>query len=161
MAHWRSHAGTRQGGNVTRPRGFTLLEVMLAFVILAVAMGLLLGMLSRGLGQVRTSQDESEVALHAQSLLDQVGVIEPVQTGGQVGEFANGRYRYRLETTEVEDPSPAPALPPVLEDPGSAINAPKIYRVALVVSWGPPESPRQMRFTTLRARSAALAGERQ
>lgn len=141
-----------------RSRGFTLLEVMLAFVILAVSMGMLLGMLSRGLGQVRTSQDETEAALHAQSLLDQIGVIEAVQPGEQVGEFANGRYRYRLETTEMEDPSPAPALPPTVVDPGTAINPPKVYRISLDVSWGPPESQRHTRFTTLRARSAPLAG---
>jgi prepilin-type N-terminal cleavage/methylation domain-containing protein len=42
-----------------RQRGFTLLEVMLAFVVLAVALGLLLGMLSRGLKQVTQSQAES------------------------------------------------------------------------------------------------------
>ena len=143
---------------MNRSRGFTLLEVMLAFVILAVSMGMLLGMLSRGLGQVRTSQDETEAALHAQSLLDQVGVIEPVQPGEQVGEFANGRYRYRLETTEIEDPSPAPALPSTVVDPGNAVNPPKVYRILLDVSWGPPESQRQLRFTTLRARSAPLGG---
>lgn len=143
---------------MNRSRGFTLLEVMLAFVILAVSMGMLLGMLSRGLGQVRTSQDETEATLHAQSLLDQIGVIDPVQPGERSGEFDNGRYRYRLDTTEIEDPSPAPALPPALVDPSTAINAPKVYRVALVVSWGPSGSPRQLRFTTLRARSAPLAG---
>lgn len=143
---------------MTRTRGFTLLEVMLAFVILAVSMGMLLGMLSRGLGQVRTSQDESEAALHAQSLFDQIGVIEPVQPGERVGEFGNGRYRYRLETTEIEDPSPAPALPPTIVDPGTAINPPKVYRIALAVSWGPPEAARQLRFTTLRVRSASVEG---
>ena len=143
---------------MNRSRGFTLLEVMLAFVILAVSMGMLLGMLSRGLGQVRTSQDETEATLHAQSLLDQIGVIEPMQPGERVGDFASGRYRYRLETTEIEDPSPAPALPPTVVDSGTLINAPTVYRVALVVSWGPPESPRQLRFTTLRARSVPLAG---
>lgn len=145
---------------MTRPRGFSLLEVMLAFVILAVSMGMLLGMLSRGLGQVRSSQDESEATLHAQSLLDPVGVIEPVQPGERVGEFANGRYRYRLETTEIEDPSPSPspALPPTVVDPDAGINAPKIYRIALDVSWGPPDAPRQLRFTTLRVRSPPAEG---
>ncbi len=145
---------------MTRPRGFSLLEVMLAFVILAVSMGMLLGMLSRGLGQVRSSQDESEATLHAQSLLDPVGVIEPVQPGERVGEFANGRYRYRLETTEIEDPwpSPSPALPPTVVDPDAGINAPKIYRIALDVWWGPPDAPRQLRFTTLRVRSPPAEG---
>ena len=141
-----------------RVRGFTLLEVMLAFTILAVAMGLLLGMLSRGLGQVRKSQDETEATLYAQSLLDQVGVIEAVQTGQKVGEFDNGRYRYRLETMEIEDPSPAPALPPTLVDAATAINAPKIYRIALAVSWGSSDAPRELKFVTLRARSPPRGG---
>lgn len=143
---------------MTRPRGFSLLEVMLAFVILAVSMGMLLGMLSRGLGQVRTSQDESEAALHAQSLLDPIGVIEPVQPGERVGEFADGRYRYRLETTEIEDPSPVPALPPAVVNPDVQINAPKIYRIALDMSWGPPDAPRQLRFRTLRVRNPPAEG---
>lgn len=142
-----------------RARGFTLLEVMLAFTILAVAMGLLLGMLSRGLGQVRKSQDETEATLYAQSLLDQVGVVEAMQTGQKVGEFDNGRYRYRLETTEIEDPSPAPALPPTIVDAGTAINAPRIYRIALAVSWGGANAPRELKFVTLRVRSPPLGGQ--
>jgi len=142
-----------------RARGFTLLEVMLAFTILAVAMGLLLGMLSRGLGQVRKAQDETEATLYAQSLLDQVGVVEPVQAGQQTGEFGNGRYRYRLDTREIEDPSPAPDLPPTVVDAATAINAPKVYRIALAVSWGSAEAPRELTFVTLRARSPLLGGQ--
>ena len=141
-----------------RARGFTLLEVMLAFTILAVAMGLLLGMLSRGLGQVRQSQDETEATLYAQSLLDQVGVIDAVQAGQQVGEFDNGRYRYRLETTEIDDPSPAPVLPPTVVDAATAINAPKVYRIALVVSWGSANASRELKFVTLRVRTPPLGG---
>lgn len=158
MAYRRSAPGARKGRHVKRARGFTLLEVMLAFTILAVAMGLLLGMLSRGLGQVRKSQDETEATLHARSLLDQVGVVEAVKTGETSGEFDSGRYRYRMATTEIEDPSPAPELPATVVDPAAAVNAPKVYRIALDVSWGPPESPQQLKFVTLRARSQPLGG---
>lgn len=141
-----------------RARGFTLLEVMLAFTILAVAMGLLLGMLSRGLGQVRMSQDETEATLHAQSLLDQVGVVDAVQPGETSGNFDSGRYRYRMATTEIEDPSPASVLPTAVLDAATAVNAPKIYRIALDVSWGPADAPRELKFVTLRARSPPLVG---
>lgn len=141
-----------------RARGFTLLEVMLAFVILAVAMGLLLSMLSRGLGQVRQSQEETEATLHAQSLLDQLGVLEPIVAGESDGELGNGRYRYRLEIAETEDPAPAPttALAPV--DPTAALAEPKLFRVELAVSWGDRVRPRELRFVTLRARTPTLDG---
>lgn len=141
-----------------RARGFTLLEVMLAFVILAVAMGLLLSMLSRGLGQVRQSQEETEASLHAQSLLDQLGVLEPIAPGQSEGEFGDGRYRYQLEIAETEDPTPAPATPPTVVDPTAALGLPKLYRVQLAVRWGERQRPRELRFVTLRARTPVLDG---
>jgi general secretion pathway protein I len=142
-----------------RARGFTLLEVMLAFVILAVAMGLLLSMLSRGLGQVRQSQEETEATLHAQSLLDQLGVLEPIKAGESDGELGGGRYRYRLEIAETEDPVPAPAMAAAVPvDPALALTTPKLYRVDLAVSWGDRDRPRRLRFVTLRARTPVLDG---
>ena len=141
-----------------RARGFTLLEVMVAFVLLAVAMGLLLSMLSRGLAQVRRAQDETEASLHAQSLLDAVGVLEPLQPGQRQGEFDGGRYRYRLEVEEVEDPTPPPPLVPGAPPAPEALAGPRLYRVALVVAWGEPSPRRELRYVTLRARTPPLAG---
>ena len=89
-------------------RGFTLLEVLLAFVILAAASGLLLGMLSGGLGQVARARSDTEASLYAQSLLDGVGVLAPIAPGARDGEFGGGRYHYRLQIAEVPDPAPAP-----------------------------------------------------
>lgn len=138
-------------------RGFTLLEVLLAFVILSVAMGMLMAMLSRGLGQVRSARDESEAAMYAQSLLDSTGVLESLQEGQREGSWAGGRYRYRLDVREFEDPSPKP--PPVPGAPAPApIAPPRLFRLDLAVSWGAAESARELHFTTLRARSAPLPG---
>ena len=86
-----------------RQQGFTLLEVLVAFVVLAVALGLLLGMLSRGLKQVAQAGSETEASLHAQSLLDSLGTLEPVEPGVREGEFERGRYRWRLEVSAAED----------------------------------------------------------
>lgn len=138
-------------------RGFTLLEVLLAFVILAVAMGMLMAMLSRGLGQVRRAQDESEAAMYAQSLLDSTGVLESLQEGQREGAWAGGRYRYRLDVRAVEDPSPkAPSVPGA--QPPAPLAAPQLFRLDLAVSWGADESVRELHFITLRARSAPLEG---
>lgn len=132
-------------------RGFTLLEVLLAFVLLGAAMGLLIAMLSNGLRQVRQAQDETEATLYAQSLLDQIGVLEPIVPVRRQGEFDRGRYRYELEVREVRDPMPIPK-PAQAAAPVATVGAPKLYRVALAVRWGTGQPAQRLRFVTLRAR---------
>jgi len=138
-----------------RQRGFTLLEVMLAFVVLAVALGLLLGMLSRGLKQVTQSQAETEAALHAQSLLDALGTIEPLEAGVREGSFEHGRYRWRLQVAPGADPAPSP--PPEEGSPApqpvAGSGAPLLYRVVLEVEWGAAAPAQKLRFDTLRLRA--------
>lgn len=139
--------GAAFGGR--RQQGFTLLEVMLAFVLLATAMGLLVAMLSKGLAQVRQAQRETEATLHAQSLLDQLGVLEPIKPGERSGQFDNGRYRYRLAISETADPA---AVVEEGEPAELVIGAPKLYLVSLAVSWDSGTPAQQLRFHTLRAR---------
>ena len=139
-------------------RGFTLLEVMLAFVVLATAMGLLVGMLANGLKQVRQAQGETEATLYAQSLLDQLGVLEPLATGSREGGFDNDRYHYRLDISEAQDPVPLQPSTP-LPDLLVGIGAPKLYRIVLDVSWGAALPAQQLRFVILRARNPTAASE--
>ena len=60
--------------NRSGQRGFTLIEVIIAFALLALALTLLLGSLSGAARQVRNANDAGRAALHAQSLLAQGGV---------------------------------------------------------------------------------------
>lgn len=143
-----------------RQQGFTLLEVMVAFVVLAAALGLLLGMLSRGLKQVTQAQAETEASLHAQSLLDQLGTLETLEPGSRDGEFDDGRYRWRLQVSEAEDPAPPP--PPAdgspLPEAPVVLGGPLLYRVALEVEWGAATPAQRLRFTTLRLRAPPPPG---
>jgi general secretion pathway protein I len=150
---------------VKRARGFTLLEIMLAFALLAAGIGLLLGIQSGGLRQVRTSAEVGEASLHAQSLLDSLGVVEPLRAGTNAGEFDGGRYRWRLEITEIEEaeaaevdaeavpvaPGPVPEIGPAL----ASASAPRLYRVVLDIAWGSEGDGRQLRYVTLRTRYPA------
>lgn len=141
-----------------RQQGFTLLEVMLAFVVLAVALGLLVGMLSNGLRQVQQAQGETEATLHAQSLLDQLGKLEPILPGRSDGEFDHGRYRYQLDIQKTDDPAAAPATDEAEQAQPASVPGPDLYRISLAVSWGAAGPGQQLRFTTLRARTPAAVG---
>ncbi|MDH5822352.1 prepilin-type N-terminal cleavage/methylation domain-containing protein [Luteimonas sp. RD2P54] len=117
----------RQRGS--RQRGYTLIEVLVAFAVLALALTLLLGTLSGAARQVRWSADAGRAALHAQSLLAQVGVGEVLQPGRSDGALEDGRYRWVLEVEPYVDPE---LPPPALVDP----FAPRMLALHLTVAWG-------------------------
>jgi general secretion pathway protein I len=141
---------------VKRQRGFSLLEVILAFSLLAVALGILLAILSGGLAQVKHSGDASAATLHAQSLLAELGALEPITPGSRGGELDDGRYRWEMRIDEVEDPAPV-ALAGIEVDAIDSVglqlaSAPVLYRVQVDVAWGEDDYARSLRFVTLRAR---------
>ena len=116
--------------------GYTLIEVLVAFAILALALTLLLGTLSGASRQVRWADDAGRAALHAQSLLDDVGVGTALQPGERSGGFEDGRYRWSLQVSPYEDP----LLPPdAMVDPA----APRLLQVWLDVRWGEGDDPRR------------------
>ncbi len=117
-----------------RPHGFTLLEVIVAFALMALALTLLLGSLSGATRQIRAADDATRASLHTQSLLAQIGVGEFLQPGRREGEFENGRYRWELEIAPYDDP--IKALTPI-RDP----SAPELLRLRLITRWG--DEPRQ------------------
>lgn len=140
-----------------RQRGFSLLEVILAFTLLAVALGILMAILGGGLTQVRGAADATQATLHAQSLLDEVGVLEAIEPGHRSGDFDQGRYRWDMDITEVDDPAPvgladSDAVP--LETVGLQLpSEPRLYRIQLDLSWGEDDVARRISFVTLRART--------
>ena len=72
-------------------RGFTLIEVIVAFGILALALTLLLGTLSGAAKQVHWSDQAGRAALHAQSLMAQTGVAQTLHAGQVIGQHERGR----------------------------------------------------------------------
>lgn len=110
--------------------GYTLLEVIIAFALLAAALTLLLGTLSGASRQVRMSGEAGRAALHAQSLLDQVGVGQPLAPGQESGDFEDGRYRWTLGVRPWRDRAVAAAQQPV------DVNGPQLFEITLAVEWG-------------------------
>lgn len=119
---------------MTRPqRGYTLIEVIVAFAVLALALTLLLGTLTRASRQVRWSADAGRAALLAQSVLDEADVGGPLEPGTRDGEFENGRYRWTLDVRPYAGDAPAPPVDP---------NAPVLMALDLTLRWGDAERDR-------------------
>jgi len=77
--------------------GFTLLEVLIAFAILMVALGLLLPAFSTMLDHSAKAAEEARAAALASNLLDRVGADLPLSDGTSAGE-AEG-YGWHLAIT--------------------------------------------------------------
>jgi general secretion pathway protein I len=131
-------------------RGYTLVEVIVAFAVLALALTLLLGALSGASKQVRWADDAGRASLHAQSLLDQLGVGEALAPGRKQGDFENGRYRWQLDVQPWRDPA-QPANQP------QDFSAPVLMSVSLRVDWGEAAN-QQLRISTLRLVQPEPAG---
>lgn len=131
--------------------GYTLIEVIVAFALLAMALTLLLGTLSGAARQVRWSADAGRAALHAQSLLDSLGVAQPLQPGTRSGAFEDGRYPWSLTIAPWTDPARVAAPAPV------GVN--RLYELTLTVRWGDGRGER-LQMQSLRLVQPDLAGGR-
>lgn len=134
-----------------RAGGFTLLEVLIAFALLAAAMTLLLGSLSGASRLVGQADQRSRAVLHAQSLLAVAGVEEPLQPGRRQGQWEQGRYRWSLDVA----PYVEPRVAPMSADGAQALGGPRLMQLNLQVEWGTRESER-LRWQTLRLLPQAL-----
>jgi general secretion pathway protein I len=95
-------------GAPARQRGFTLLEVLVAFAILALSLGVLIHIFSTGLDNLALGGQYSRAILLAQSRLAALGVEEPLAAGGSSGEFGDG-YRWHVTVTPYNLPAPTGA----------------------------------------------------
>jgi general secretion pathway protein I len=121
-------------------RGFSLLEVIAAILLLAITFGALMEVAG---GSIRLSQNASQytqAALWARSLLDTRFTLDPMQPGVTEGRF-DDHYRWRLQVT----PWAAPGV-----TPAANANAMQMYQLNLDVMWGAPPFERVAHFSTLR-----------
>ncbi|MDR3445383.1 MULTISPECIES: prepilin-type N-terminal cleavage/methylation domain-containing protein [Dyella] len=130
-----------------RARGFSLLEVIAAILLLAVAFAALLQVAGASLHLADRSGQISKADMWAQAKLDALGVTDRLVAGESDGDFSKD-YRWHLRITPWQDDDPPQGSPLTL------------YRVDLDVRWGSPRRPQVIHYTTLRAvdEGAASAG---
>ena len=111
-------------------RGFTLLEVLVAFTLLALIFGALFQVFAGGLALTRSGDAHSRAVLLAQSKLSEISADHGIGPGAHFGEFAQAdsggvRYRWRAELSRYSEDEHGRA------DRGEVVP----YRVELVVIW--------------------------
>jgi general secretion pathway protein I len=128
--------------------GFTLIEMVAAFFIFALAFAALIGSASAGLRRVRLASESTQAALYAQAKIDSLGVANALEEGIENGRFDDD-YRYEVEVRKTEPP-PAPN--------GAVDQIPvDLYRIDLTVRWGERNRERSAHFATLRAVGAGAS----
>ena len=115
-------------------RGFTLLEILVALVIFALAFGVLAQIIQTGLRQSGVARSIAAATLVARSELARVGVEVPLEAARAEGETADG-LRWHTDVELVEAPSEQRSL--------------ATYQVQVTVTWGPSQAE-QLTLTTLR-----------
>lgn len=144
-------------------RGFTLLEVLAAIALLALAFAIGLRAMSAALGNSARGEATTQAVLQAQSLLDMQGLEEPLRAGVQQGRFRDGS-QWRLQTRVYKPPvqnvnSVAAFSTP--QPPGGNIamgNGVDLFRLDLDVRY---VGTRTLHFSTLKAQLAQLVASGQ
>ena len=84
-------------------RGFTLLETLVAFVVLAIGLGALLSGIALAIRSDARTQSSMAALLLAQSRLEAVGISEPLATGQREGNVGP-KYRWHQAIDEIRLP---------------------------------------------------------
>jgi general secretion pathway protein I len=114
-------------------RGFSLLEVLVAFVILTLVAGTLFRLFSGALANASAAEDYSRAALIAESVLAETASAKPLREGTREGTADDGRIQW---TAKVAAYAP-PGVPPEIEQAAQTI-ATRLYRVSVDVAFPAP-----------------------
>jgi len=139
---------TRREISIQRRRGsngFTLLEVLLAFLVFALSFATVLEILSGSIRSTMRAREYTEAALIAQSVMDQLGLEIPMEQGASAaGE--SGDHRWELEIVLYE------AGPENVHSVELAeLTGIELLQIDLEVSKGEPPRDKSHYFSTVRA----------
>lgn len=86
-------------------RGFSLLEILVAFTLLAMAMGVLMQIFSRGVNGATLADRYARATMFAESKLATVGVEDALKESAAAGKFDDD-FSWALVVRPYQDPFP-------------------------------------------------------
>ena len=129
-----------------RCAGFSLLEVLAAFVVLALVGTALFRIFSGALGNASLSDEYSRATLYAESRLAIQEVETPLREGAQQGTSDDGKYAWTARVEPYKPPGSTPDL-----DAAADLMPVRLWRIAVTVSWAAPSgTDRSIALATVR-----------
>jgi general secretion pathway protein I len=125
--------GHVRGGAIRHASGFSLLEVLVAFVILTLVAATLFKLFSGALANASAAEDYSRAVLIAESVLAETASAKPLKEVTREGTAEDGRIRW---TARVAAYAP-PDVPPDLDQAAQTL-AVRLYRVSVDVAFPAP-----------------------
>ncbi len=123
---------------VSQQQGFSLLEVLVAFVILALSLGVLMQIFSTSVRGVMVSEQYSQAVMLAQSKLTEAVKEQALESGSSSGEF-NDKYHWQVDLAPYESEEALPEVTGI-----------KPFQVVASVRWQEAGRERVLTLHTLR-----------
>jgi general secretion pathway protein I len=132
---------------LNKQQGFSLLEILIAFFILALSLGILLKIFSAGVNTAAVAEEYTAAVQIAESLMARTGVETPLRAG-QARGLENDKYQWSITVSPFEfnpDNMDIKAL------------ASELFKIKVTVIWGEENTAeRQVELTTLKLINKAL-----
>lgn len=120
--------------------GFSLLEVLVAFVILALALGVLMRVFSGAINNTAQAKRYAQATMIAQTKLAEAAAESPLLEGETSGDHDNG-FHWRTRTSRLD----------MAEENTELVEKLTLYRIDVEVNWPRgAQSEGQVRVATLR-----------
>jgi general secretion pathway protein I len=132
----------RPGSRLTSARcqGFSLLEILVAFMIMALTLGVLFQVFSSGLRTAMVAEEYGEATRIAESLLAEFSGLRPLEPGEQGGWVDDTHYRWQASIVPVS----TEGLAPTASERFEAIE------IAVRVAWRAGTGDREVELRTVR-----------
>ena len=126
-----------------RQRGFTLIEIVVAFVVLSLVLVTSFEIFTGGMRRASDLEDYSRALVLAQGKLAAAGTEEPYKEGELAGDSEDRRFHWVVSTRRTDEGAP-PAGQPTSNNPYA------LYRVDVRVGWaGADTKERSLALSTL------------
>lgn len=140
----RARRPSTRGGRAVH--GFSLLEVIVAFVILALVGTALFRLFGGALNNASAAEDYSRAALFAESRLTETAAQTPLRDGSDQGSSEDGKYTWATKIV----PYVAPDATADQQRLGEMAPV-RLWRVSVTVSWpGTLGAERKLSLATVR-----------